>query len=281
MNDSIFAAMGFGLTSAAMWGSADFSGGMASKRLSVYGVALISQMAGFVLLVGSALLFREAIPPVEHLAYGFIGGWVGIIGLLSLYKALSTGEMSVAAPLTAILAAAIPVLASFYSEGAPKPLQMIGFPLALASIWFLSRPDHAQFDLKQLRLPMLAGLAFGFFFILLERSSQEAVLWPLVAARTASISALLVFVTVTKRDWRPQGAEGLGLLVVCGVLDALGNMFYALAAQLGRLDVAAVLGSLYPAATVLLAWWVLNEKITRQHGIGVAMALIAILFIAL
>lgn len=284
MNDSIFAAIGFGLTSAAMWGSADFSGGLASKRLSVYGVAILSQAAGYLLLLVMALLFHEPIPPTEQLAFGFAAGLVGMVGLVSLYKALSMGEMNVAAPLTAILAASIPVLVSILTEGAPDPFQMIGFPLALTSIWFLSRPDHTQFDPKVLRLPLLAGLAFGFFFTLLERATQETTILPLIAARTASLGSMLVFVTLTGREWRPKAGlqpSPLPLIALCGVLDALGNIFYAFAAQIGRLDVAAVLGSLYPAATVLLAWWILRERITRQHGIGVVLALSAIVLIAL
>jgi len=150
----------------------------------------------------------------------------------------------------------------------------------LAAVWLIAQNENAGMRLKDLGLPLLAGVGFGGFFIAIDRTSGVAVLWPLVATRCAS-STLLLLIALTQRfRIKPEHGQ-LGLIALSGLLDTGGNLFYALAARAGRLDVASVLGSLYPASTVWLAWLVLKERLTPRQWLGVAAALAAIVLIAL
>ena len=274
-----FAPVMFGLASAASWGAGDFCGGLATKRAPVYGVVIISQIVGVILLVGSALALGEKLPPPTDLLWGGVAGLGGGLGLVALYSALASGRMGVAAPVSAVVAAAIPVAFGALAEGLPRVWQFIGFALALAAVWLISRSGEAAVRARDLGLPLAAGFGFGLFFIALDRASGEAVLWPIVAARLTSAAALTGIATLRRPSSMPA-LEHLPLIALSGLFDTGGNAFYALAAQAGRLDVAAVLGSLYPASTVWLAWLILKERLTRMQIIGVAAALAAIVLIA-
>ena len=268
----------FGLASAACWGAADFSGGLASKRANVYGVIIVSQFVGITLLIGSALALSEGLPPADHLGWGCLAGVFGAVGLLALYRALASGRMGVAAPVSGILTAAIPVIAGAFVEGWPDAFRVIGFALALIAVWLVSQTDDAAFAPRDLGLPLLAGLGFGFFLVFIHRASDVSVLWPLVAARGSSLGMMLAVTALSRQRW-PPGREQLLPVVLAGVLDAGGNAFYVLASQVGRLDVAAVLSSLYPASTVWLARIVLKERLTKTQSVGIVSALAAIVLI--
>lgn len=274
------AAVIFGLLSAGIWGAGDFCGGLATRRASVNSVVIASQLVGILLLTGLAFIFREPWPIATDLMWGALAGVAGNVGLLALYRGLATGRMGVVAPLSAVLSAALPVLVSVFFAGLPGWVTLIGFALALVGVWLLAQPaGGAVFRLGDLGLPVLAGFGFGLFFVFVDQVSAAAVFWPLVAARLASL-ALLAGVTAASRQRLWPSAGPLPLVVLSGVLDAAGNAFFALATQTGRLDVAAVLSSLYPASTVLLAWIVLHERLTRAQILGVAAALVAIVMIA-
>jgi len=147
-------------------------------------------------------------------------------------------------------------------------------------VWLLSRTgEGARIQGYELGLPLIAGLGFGLFLVGIDHVSDAAILWPLAAARIASIAMLLAVLTLTRHGAKPALVH-LPLMVLAGLCDTAGNACYALAAQVGRLDVAAVLSSLYPAATVLLAHFVLQEQLTRRQGIGVLAALLAVVLIA-
>jgi drug/metabolite transporter (DMT)-like permease len=130
-----------------------------------------------------------------------------------------------------------------------------------------------------LALPVLAGFGFGVFLILIDHVSAVAVLWPLAAARAASVLALFLVLLLARQPARPA-ASHLPLIVLAGLFDTGGNAFYALAARAGRLDIAAVLGALYPAMTVILARLILKERLSTHQGLGLAMALLAVILIA-
>ena len=273
------AAILFGLASAASWGAGDFSGGLASKRGNVIAVIVISQIFGVALLAGLALFWREAVPPAEHLLYGALAGVAGALGLIALYRGLATATMGVVAPLTAVVAAALPVLAGALSAGLPGNLQLLGFGFAFAGTWTMSRQGHGpRIAPRALLFPLLAGGAFGLFFILIGQVSEHAVYWPLVAARLASIS-FLTLVLLRRRRAAPLQSLNLPLLALTGILEAGGNVFFALASASGRLDIAAVLGSLYPASTVFLAWLILKERLAPRQWLGIAATLTAIVLI--
>lgn len=270
----------FGLLSALTWGAGDFNGGLAAKRSNPYGVVVVAHTISLGLLLFLIAIIREPIPPVRDWLWGGAAGLTGGIGLLLLYRALAEGRMSVAAPVSALLAATIPVLVGVLQDGNPGALALLGFILALAAVWLVSGGERLGLRFSDLRQPVLAGIAFGAFFICLQRASQTSLWWPLVAIRVVSISSLLGYAMLTRQDWVPK-RESLVPILLSSVLDTLGNASYAMSARMGRLDVAAVLGSLYPGATVLLAWVILKERISRVQTIGILLALAAIIMLTL
>ena len=183
--------------------------------------------------------------------------------------------MGIIAPVSAILTAGFPVIFSAFTEGLPSLLQVGGFVLALIAIGLISRPERAQGRPEGLALALLAGCAFGCFFILISRVSATSTFWPLAGARIASMLFLLVLGRFQLRKMLPKKTVAL-LVVLTGAFDAIGNAFFVLATHIGRLDVAAVLSSLYPAATVLLAAIVVRERVTRIQAVGILCALVAI-----
>jgi len=268
-----------GLLSAATWGAGDFCGGLAARRSSAFSVVVASQIIGLMLLALAALLLGEPWPPLSDWLWGAGAGLAGVIGLLALYRALAEGQMGLTAPVSAVVAASLPVIVGMLTEGWPSVWQGVGFALALLAVWCISATGQlVAFNLEQLRLPLLAGLGFGLFFVVLDRASGVAVLWTLCAARIASISVMLAIALSTRRAWWTEAGQW-GLLALSGAFDAGGNAFYALAAQIGRMDIAAVLSSLYPASTVVLAWLILKERLSRVQMMGIVVALIAIMLI--
>jgi drug/metabolite transporter (DMT)-like permease len=268
----------FGLLSAMSWGAGDFAGGLASRKLGAYRAVLYADFFGLV-LVGIALgVYREAIPPISVFLYSAIGGALGSVGLLLLYGSMAKGQMSIAAPVSALSAGLLPVIVGVITEGLPEWIQLIGFGLALLAIWLISSGQGFHLEhLMDLRQPILAGLGFGSYFIFIHYATQEAnvVFWTMVASRLAG-TVLLLIVVLIRRESLGVPRSAWTVVLFNATLDVGGNFFYILASQLGRLDVAAVLSSLYPGSTVLLAWILLKERISLQQWIGIAAALIAI-----
>jgi drug/metabolite transporter (DMT)-like permease len=271
----------FGLASAASWGAGDFCGGLAAKRASAYAVVIASQAVGAAILFGLAILFGERVPPVSDLVWGALAGAAGAIGLLALYRGLASGQMGVVAPVSGVVGAAIPVLAGAVFLGLPAALRLAGFGVALAGVWFISRPAGAgSIRFADLGSGLTAGVGFGLFFVLIPLGSENAVFWPLLAARAASLTLMASAARLKGQPFAPDRSLW-PLTALAGALDAGGNAFFVLAARAGRLDVASVLSSLYPASTVLLAWLVLKERLNRWQTIGVLAALAAIVMIAM
>jgi drug/metabolite transporter (DMT)-like permease len=271
----IVATIVFGLAASLCWGSGDFSGGLASRRAVVSSVIIADYTVGFVLLVLLALIWKEPFPSPRDLLWGGLAGVAGVLGLMAFYSALASGRMGIAAPVSAVLTAGLPVLFSAFTAGLPSPLQLAGFVLALLAIGLISRPDQASGPPKGIGLAVLAGCGFGCFFILISRVSPSATFWPLAVARFTSVSLALINLRVRRQQILP-GMSVAVLVVLAGILDALGNAFFVLAAHSGRLDVAAILSSFYPAATVVLAALVLCERVTRIQAIGILLVLLAV-----
>lgn len=286
LNNPELLAVAYGLASAAVWGAGDFSGGLATKKGNVYVVVTLSQLVGLVCLLALALLLGGALSSARDLLFGALAGLAGVIGVLALYTGLARGRMGVVAPTTAVLAAAIPVVVGIAAEGVPSLSVLAGFGLALTAVSLLSgggNTDGIRRD--ELGLALLAGLGFAFFFIFIDQISVGEVFWPLVAARLASVTLLLVYVLGgrlwfrTRREPLPHSL--LPIIALSGILDSGGNYFFALATQSGRLDIAAVLASLYPASTVLLARIVLKETLEPRQWRGVVIVLVALVLITL
>lgn len=280
MMDSDLYVILFGLASAICWGAGDFSGGIATKRSNVYGVVLISQIIGTVLLIASALLLAEQLPDKSSIFWGAIAGVCGCFGLLALYRGLSIGKMGIVAPVAAVATAVMPVIFNILTEGMPPGYRFAGFGIAFAGVWLISGNENTKgIALNDLSLPLMAGIGFGFFLISIDHVSEKAVLWPLVASRIASVGMLMGY-HILKRHHELPTRNLLPVVIVAGIFDTGGNTLFALASQAGRLDIAAVVSSLYPGATVILAWIILKERIRLRQWLGIFVSLAAIIIIS-
>ncbi len=279
--DITYLSVLYGLASAASWGAGDFSGGLATKRSHIYTVLVISQLIGGALLFALTFVFVEAIPPLDSLLIGSLAGICGGFGLVALYSSLASGQMGVVAPVAAVVTAMLPVLVGVFSEGWPLGRQLVGFGLAFVAVWLLARGNSAApIRLAALKLPAVSGIGFGLFFVLTDQISSGSILWPLIAARITTIMIFLAIARWQRQTLRPA-KDQLLTIALAGIFDTGGNAFFMLAARFGRLDISAVLSSLYPVATVLLAWLVLKERLGRRQWLGVAAALLALALIAL
>ena len=273
-----FLAAACALSAAAAWGSGDFTGGMAARRVGSFHTVLISYTIGLIALVIAAYARLEKLSAPVDLLWGSLAGIFGMAGLGFLLRGFATGRMGIVAPVSAVLATAIPVVFAAITQGLPRALQLAGFGLALASIWLLSRPEKLGGRPEGLSMALLAGLGFGGFFTALGQVGESAVFWPLVSGRLVAVALMGIFAFSTRRPLIPERLP-LGLLALAGTLDVGGNLFFLLAVQSGRLDVTAVLSSLYPAVTAILAWLMAREHIAGLQVIGVAMAVLAIMLI--
>ncbi len=273
-------AVVYGISSAVAWGAADFNGGLASRKGMLLGVVASSQTIGGAFLLLAAIFTFEPVPPLAHFAYGGLAGLFGILGLLALYQGLAQGRMGIVAPLSAVLTTLVPMGYTMLHQGMPSILQMTGFVFFVVAVWLLSSGDASfKMALNELFLSVAAGLGFGLFFIFIDQANDVAVFWPLAGARLVSISFILVVIRIMKKPFIPVPGQWK-FIILAGVLDAAGNCLFSMAARLGRLDIAAVLSSLYPAATVLLAFVFLKEKLHRVQWLGVAAAFVSLVLIS-
>jgi drug/metabolite transporter (DMT)-like permease len=270
-----------GLSSAFSWGAGDFSGGLASKRTSAYTVVVLSQFVSLLILLFAVFLVTPEAFTTQAAIWGGIAGVCGALGLVALYSGLARGPMGVVAPLTAVIAAIVPVVFSIFQIGLPAASDLIGIIVALGAVWIISSGNNlAKINFKDLALPLLAGLGFGLFFILIARASTESTIWPLVFARTSSVIFIFLVGLLLGKNEIPQRSQ-VPLIALAGIFDTAGNILFILATRFGRLDIAAVLSSLYPAATVFLAWMVLKEGLTTRQWIGVVLVILAVVLIAI
>lgn len=280
MISSALSAVFLGLASAISWGAGDFSGGLASKRTSAYTVVVLSQIVSLLFLVLTALLIPEGDVSSQDMIFGAIAGVCGALGLVALYSGLARGPMVVVAPVTAVVSVIIPIIFSVQIEGLPGNQQLMGFCAALVAVWLITRTGKVDnFHIRDLSLPVFAGIGFGLFSILIDRVSDTAILWPLVSTRTVSILLVFTMAILMRRLEAPAFGK-LPIILLAGIFDTSGIAFFALATRMGRLDVAAILSSLYPAVTVMLAWIILKERLTGRQWMGVLLVLIAIMLIA-
>jgi drug/metabolite transporter (DMT)-like permease len=280
--DAGLASAVFGLAAAASWGVGDFCGGFASRRARIPAVMLVSQGIGLALFLALAALTRERPPSAADLAWGAAAGLSGLVGIAALYRAMQVGQMGIVAPVSGVVCAALPAVVGALTEGLPEGLRLAGFASALGGIWLVSSPGAPAATAWQsaarpagLGLALLSGLGFGGFLVLVAQAQPGAVFAPLAAARAASIACLGALALARRWPVQPPRAA-MPPIAAAGALDGAGNCLFLLAAQAGRLDVAGVLSSLYPAATVVLALIVLRERLARQQVAGVSLALIAI-----
>ncbi len=276
------------LISAACYGAADFVGGLATRRAAAVAVVALAQASGLVLVLVSLPLLPAASPTFHDVAWGAVAGVAGGAGVGLLYRALAVGTMGVVAPTTAVCAVAVPVLVSALMGQWPSWLSSVGIAVALASIVLVGQePASASGPRRDGGWPpgivpaLLSGVAIGGFYLALARTAPEAGLWPLVAARAASVTAFGVAALARPGPSGLRNRQLVLLVVGAGALDMLANVLYLLATREGSLPVVVTLTSLYPAATVVLAGVVLGERLNSLQRAGVCGALVAVVLIVL
>lgn len=273
------------LASATVYGVADFLGGMATRRAAVLVVACLAQLTGLLVLL-ALLPFLPGSPTPVDLALGAAGGLAAGLGLVVFYSGLAAGPMSVVAPLTAVTSAGVPVLVGTLLGERPSAGSLVGVGLALVAILLVSaepgstwRQAAAGLRSRATLLALAAGGGFAGFFVALGRTSEAAGLWPLASARVASVAMLAVIaVAVGARLGRGSGA--FALVLAAGALDMAANVLYLVAVRGGLLTLVAVVASLYPVSTVLLARVVLAERLARPQVIGLGAAAAGVALIA-
>jgi len=275
--NALATSIAYALSAALTWGSGDFISGLGARRIGAFHTLLISLPIGFLAALVGALAIGEPVSSLADLGWGILGGLVGTVGFMSMLHGFAVGRMGVVSPVAAAIGAMVPVLVTALRAGMPPAQQLWGFALALASIWLVS-PRGGESRKSGLGLGIIAGLGFGLFFTTLDQISEGATFWPLAASRLASSLMLAAIALATRRLSLPSKLP-VAILVASGVLDMLGNFLFLRAVQTGRLDIAAVLVSLYPGITVLLARIIEKEHLSRLQVVGVGLALLAIALI--
>ena len=279
-----------GLASAILWGVGDFSGGMGVKAGggrtgAALRVVLLSHITSFSFLLLTVLLRGDPFPQTRFFAWGVTAGIAGGLSLTAFYVAISRGAMGAAAAVSGLLAAAIPAAVAIFAEGTPGWRKGVGFLIAGLAIWMIaagpSPEDAVKASAGTLALAIAAGAGFGFYFVALKNAGGAGPVWPMTAARMGSITTCSLILLAMRGAGRvPITRRMLLWILSTALFDTSGNLFFVAATRAGRLDVAAVLASLYPTSTILLAAWMLRERPTRRQGWGMVVAAGAVVLIA-
>lgn len=273
-----------GTATAALFGSADFLGGLASRRESAFLVTATAHLLGVLLLTASALLFPYERVLGSDVAFGMVAGVSGGLGVVSLYAGLAAGRMSVVAPLTAALSGSLPAVYDLLTGDGIGWLAGVGLSLAVAAIVMVSLSSHPGdahgVPPRAIVLAVIAGCGFAGSFIAFSFTEPASGMWPLAAARVSSATMLGAIALIRSRRM-VVSRDVAGVTMGAGALDAAANLTMLSAIRSGPLAVASVLGSLYPVVTVILALAVLREHVTPLQRVGVAVALVAVVLTAL
>jgi drug/metabolite transporter (DMT)-like permease len=292
-----------GLLAGFTYGAADFIGGLASRKSTVFSVVVVSQAVGLVLLLAIMPLLGSTQVVPGDILWGSLAGVAGALGISLLYRGLAIGRMSLVSPITAVIAAVVPFVTGLAMHEHPSSFAIAGVLIALVAVVLVSStempgepasnaapglvglpPHSAAAANSWLRQPglieaVLSGIGIGFFYVFLAHTRAQAGMWPLAASRFCSAAILIVVALAARRSILPSRG-GWSPIAIAGLLDMFANACYLLATRHGLLAIVAVLASLYPASTVMLARLVLHEKLSRTQLTGVGCALVAIALIA-
>lgn len=280
--------MGLGLLAAATWGGSDFAGGLAARRSPALLVVASGHVVTLLVLLALCGGLRLPLPPSAFFLEAAFGGLEGSLALGLFYRSLAMGEMGPTAALTGLLTALVPILYGIWSEGYPSPLAASGLGLGALAIWLIVHPPQAALSVygtqvKALLFGALAGVGFGLQLILFKLASARGVVWALTSARVGGVLGLgaILLISWPRDKAGSQVLSGFWKLgIAAGVLDTAGNLGYTMAARIGRLDLAAIISSLYPAFTILLAALVMRERPTRRQMVGMAVALVSVVLLS-
>ncbi len=270
-----------GLASALCWGTADFLGGLQSREMPPFAVVLWSQLAGGVVLT-VAVAFMMVHPVWGSILWGIAGGVVGAAALVLFYRGLATGLMSIVAPISGC-GVILPVLFSIAIGHVPQVRGLAGIAAAIVGIVLVSLhptsiDEHQSPSQSTLVLALGAAVGFGLFFVCVNQGTavhDGSPLWTVIGARMGSL-ILLPSLVALGRASAPWPGGRLPLVCLVGLLDSGANLLYAIATTRGTLAIVAVLGSLYPVATILLGQVVLSERLSKTQGAGVSLALVGV-----
>lgn len=276
---ALYLPAAYAMTAVGVWGASDFLGGLGSRRANAFLFTSIVHGSGMVLAGGFAFAIGSPFPEQAGLGWALLAGAVGGIALAFFYRSLARGEMGLIAPVSAVLSAAIPTLVTAFAEGFPDRRHVFGFVLAGVGVWLISRTENGSRRPEGLGTAVLAGCGFAGFYLCIHQAGEGSAVWLAVCSRFASLLVTLAFVTFGKQ-FRAVPKPILAIAVIAGILDITGSVVFVRASQIGRLDVAVVLSSLYPAVTVILARMFLNEHFSRARTVGMLAAIAAVPMIA-
>jgi uncharacterized membrane protein len=270
-----------GLAAAILYGVGDFAGGIASRRHTAITVLLTSYPVGALLMAAMLPLFGGH-NDTRATVYGIAGGAAGLLGVVLMYSLMTIAPINVISPVTAVLAAIVPVVVGVGIGERPHLVAWFGIVLGLGAVLLVSRTTeenpHGRMGVRTLLLALLSGLGFGMYFVFLARAGDGSGLWPLVISRISS-AALIVPLAVSRGAFSAIRGRMLPVVILAGACDALANMCFLFASRHGLLSLASVLTSLYPATTVILAVWLLREHTSRIQRWGLGLAAGAIVLI--
>lgn len=265
----------FGLLSAISFGCGDFAGGFITKKTNVLMVLLYSQIVGSIFLFIGILLLGEQFT-FSIVLFSALSGIFGGIGLLAFYEGLSLGNMGIVAPVTGVITPIIPLLVVIFSFQYSIN-QILGIIFAMIAIWLVSSSKiNQKITVNDLALAIIAGIGFGFFLIFIDMASTPSLfLFPILIARFSSI-AMILAVSIYFKKIHLIKPKLFGLTAIPGILDTVGNIFFIFSSKSGRIDFASVLLSMGPVVTVVLAWKILHEKLTKIQILGITLSVVAI-----
>lgn len=269
------------LLAAASYGLGDFNGGLFSRRGGAWAVSLVAQLGGTACVL-VVVAFTGGSPTAADLGWAVLAGVANGFGTAFLYRGLASGRMGVVAPVSGVGAVVVPVLVGLLMGEHPGVLVWLGILLALPAIWLVSREpvDGPTVGVGSGLLDgVLAGLGFGSLFAALAQVPEEAGFLPLALNQLVAAGAIIVIAMVLRAPWVPTNRYALGG-ILSGVLGATATGLFLVATRHGYLAVAAVITSLYPAVTVLLAATVLRERVHRAQAVGLALCAGAIVLVA-
>jgi drug/metabolite transporter (DMT)-like permease len=274
------------LAAAASWGGGDFSGGMSVKAIGgspagALRMVMLGHAASLCVLLAICWLVGAPVPHGAPMVWALAGGVTAAISLTAFYIALSRGAMGPSAAISGLLAAAIPAVVSSVLEGSPGWLRLSGFALAAIAIWTIAA-SNTKDSPQTMLLAIVGGIGFGVYFVAMRMANPLGAFEPTALARVASLATCALMWLVAKRaePGQPLNQTAFGWAMGIALLDTGGNLLFVQATRMGRLDTAAVVASLYPAGTILLAAWLLHERPTRRQLAGMLLALVAVVMVS-
>ena len=268
---------------ALVYGVGDYCGGRASRKIDSLVVTCAGQIFSLILLGIFLVILGDPAPGMHDWLWGAAGGLGGFVGLTLFYYALAKGSMTVVAPLAAVISAALPIGTGLFLGDRPSLIAYVGIVIAIVGIALVTGAvgtAHAPTKLAIVGVATLAGCGFGWMFVCLDRTSSDSGMWPLLAARIASISIAATIIAFRGRSRLGQGRIP-AIALWAGLFDMGANVLFVFANRHGMLSLVSVITALYPVSTIVLALRLDHEKANRSQFVGMACAALALVFVSL